>query len=323
MKLQSTGMFAAATIWGTWVLVLSGISLPGYFVTAITSFTGFLALLIYVFATKNQTSFAAIIRNPKLLRLTALVAFLEAVQNALLMVAFMLAISGGGSVFIPIIRSLTGVVAPLAAGVVARKEFSVRYLLYGVVATAGAILIFGAGGLEAGGRISYLALGLVGLSVVVLAIEYIVQRFLALEIVASGQQTTNVVTYQALLASLFLTPLIIYYFSTPAGTVHGLGSQVAFISIFGITHVALALVLRLNALKHMTAQQGVVIGYLEPVTSITLSILFLNESISTGYVIGSLLVLGSAIAAGLRTVKLSTKGPSPHPQITSLAAEPE
>lgn len=296
-------MFGAALIWGTWVLVLSGISLPGYFVTAITSFTGFLGLLAYILFTKGGGSLSKILKNRRLLRLTALVALLEAGQNALLMVAFMLAISGGGSIFIPIIRSLTGVVTPLVAGVLARKEFSARYLLYGVVATAGAVLICSWNGLNVGGRVSYLGLSLVGLSVVLLSVLYIVQRFLALELSSSGQQATGVVTLQTLLASIFLIPLIIYYFATTHHATAGLLPQIAFISIFGITHVALAFVLRLNALRHITAQQGVVIGYLEPVASITLSILFLKEAVSVGYVIGGVLILGSAIAAGLRTAK--------------------
>ncbi len=124
MKLQSKGMYGAAIIWGTWVLVLSGITLPGYFVTAITSFTGFLGLLIYVAITKNAVSFKKVFKHPKLLRLTAIVAFLEAAQNALFMVAFILAVSGGGTIFIPIIRSLTGVVTPLIAALTVKREFS-------------------------------------------------------------------------------------------------------------------------------------------------------------------------------------------------------
>src|SRR3989344_1425708 len=112
MKLQSMGMFLATILWGTWVLVLTGVTLPGYFVTAITSFTGFLGLVVYIFVTKQNKSFLSVTKNRKLFKLIALVAFLEASQNALFMIAFKLAIVGGGSVFIPIIRSFIGIITP-------------------------------------------------------------------------------------------------------------------------------------------------------------------------------------------------------------------
>src|ERR1035437_6816108 len=98
LKIQSGGMFGAAVIWGTWVLILRNVTLPGYFVTIITSFTGFLGLLIYALVTGKKTSLLLILGNKKLLRLIAVVAFLEAAQAALFMVAFQLAILNGGSV---------------------------------------------------------------------------------------------------------------------------------------------------------------------------------------------------------------------------------
>lgn len=301
MKLQSAGMFGAAMIWGTWVLVLSGISLPGYFVTAITSLTGFIGLLVYVLLRRNGKSLRDVIRNTRLLRLIIIVAILEAAQNALFMMAFKLAIVGGGSVFIPIIRSFIGIVTPIIAVIAVKKEFSLRYLLYGVISTIGAIFIFSWKGLEAGQRISYLGLMLVVASVVISGAQYIVQRLMAQEMTKVGQHESNVVTYQALFSGIFLVPLIAYYLSTSASINTLRLVQISYIGIFGLTHVALAFVLRLNALRYITAQQGVIIGYLEQVTSITLSIIFLKEVVSIGYVIGAILILGSAIAAGLHS----------------------
>ncbi len=175
--------------------------------------------------------------------------------------------------------------------------------MYGVIASAGAIIIFSWDGLDLGGRVSYLGLSLVGLSVIISAVQSIVQRFLALEMAATNQPATNIVTYQSLIATIFLVPLIVYYFSTTANATINILPQIMFIGIFGLTHVALAFVLRLNALKYITAQQSVVISYLEPVTSVTLSVLFLREAFNLGYVIGSVLILGAAIAVGLHTVR--------------------
>lgn len=298
-------MYGAAIIWGTWVLVLSNVSLPGYFITAITSLTGFVGLLAYVLWKKSQKSLLTVLKSRKLLKLTALVAFFEAAQNALFMAAFLLAVAGGGSIFIPIIRALIGVVTPMLTALTTKKEFSARYLVYGIIASLGMIIIFSWEGLNPGGRVSYLGLSLVGASVIIAALEMIVIRLQALEMSSQKQPSTSVMTYQTLLAGIFLLPLLIYYFATNEVLPVDIVSQIGFISIFGLTHVALAFILRLKAMRHITASQAVIIGYLEPITSVALSVIFLRESFNLGFVIGGALVLYAAIAAGLRSAKPS------------------
>lgn len=306
IKLQGLGMFGAAVIWGTWVLVLNGVTLPGFFVTAITSFTGFLGLFVFIFLSNKQKLFYSIPKNRSLFKLIALVALLEAFQNALFMGAFTLAIQDGGSVFIPIIRSLIGIVTPIIAILAVKKEYSSRYFIYGAISTMGAIIIFSWGGLNAGERISYLGLGLVFMSVVISAIQNLVQRTMALKMVQAKQDEAAVVTYQSLLSGLFLLPLIIGYlaFNTNFKINNSFVDQLLFIGVFGFTHVALAFILRLKALRQITAQQAVIIGYLEPVTSIALSIIFLYETINFGFVIGGIIILTSAIMSSLtQTIK--------------------
>lgn len=301
IKLRGLGMFAASMIWGTWVLVLKDISLPGFFITITTSFTGFLGLLVFIFATGRKKSFLSIIKIPDLLKLIAGVAFLEAIQNAFYMAALLLAIKDGGSVFIPLIISFKGIVTPIIQILIAKKEFSPRYFLYGAISTIGAVLIFSWNGLNTGGRISYLALFFVIASVVISSFQYIAQRVMALKMVSFRQAETIIITYQTLLSSIFLLPLIIGYLLLHTGILvnSNIPAQLTYIAFFGLTHVALAFILRLNALKHITAQQGVIIGYLEPVTSISLSIIFLKETINIGYIIGSVLILASSLAAAL------------------------
>jgi drug/metabolite transporter (DMT)-like permease len=305
MKLQGAGMFAAAVIWGTWVLVLSNVTLPGFFVTAITSATGFLGLLFVVLIRGQKQSFMDVLSSKTLRKYILVVAFLEAFQNALFMVAFTLAIEGGGSVLIPIIRSFVGIITPLLAIYISKHEkFSSKYLLYGTISTIGAILIFTWGGIQIGNQISFLALGLVVLSVAVMGIQNITMRSMAIQMKEAGQNEMNVITYQAMFSAIFLSPLIAcYLFLNPSVVGVGFAPAVAYIGIFGLTHVALAFVLRLNALKHITAQQAVIIGYLEQVVSISLSILFLGEQLTAGLMIGATLIIGSAMKAGLYSVE--------------------
>ncbi len=299
------GMFSAALIWGTWVLVLTGVTLPGFFVTTITSFTGFLALFIYINVSGKQRSFREVIKSPRLFCFIMGNAFLEAGQNTLFMIALQLAIASGGSVLIPIIRSFIGVITPILAVFISKKEhFHFQYLLCGIVSTIGAIMLFSWGGIEIGQRVSYLGLSLVVISVFISALQYIAQRFMALEMTRANQDEYNVVTYQVAITGIFLLPLVIGYLTF--GYEKSLGnlvSQFSYISIFGLTHVALAFVLRLHSLKYISTQQSVIIAYLEPLTSISLSIVFLGEKVNAGFFIGAILIVGSAFVSTLKSVE--------------------
>ncbi len=299
MNLQAKGAYASAIIWGTWVLVLTGVDLPGYWVTAITSLTGFLALFVYILLIKGTASFRDVLHQPRLLKLILLVAFLEAANNALFMAAMLVAIAGEGSIFVPLIRALTGITTPLLVSILARHEFSVKYLLYGIMATLGIIVLFTWDGLDLSDRLSPLGILLASASVIMWSAQLIIQRFLALETTKQNQTSTNVITYQSLFAGVFLLPLVIYYAGTSDGfSLGAVWPQILFIGIFGITHVAVAFILQLNALKHITAQQAAVINYLEPLTSITLSILVLHETFNIGFIIGATLILTAAVQSG-------------------------
>ena len=299
-------MFLAAGIWGTWVIILKGVTLPGFFVTAITSLTGSLALLIVILLSGKWQDFLQTIKAKSLWRLIIVVAFLAALQNALLMVSFKLAIAGGGSVLIPIIRSLVGVIIPFTVLFFRKGEkFSLQFLFYGALATIGALSIFTWGGINVGRQISYFGLFLAFCSVVALAVQYIFLRRLAVEMAKEGRSSLNVIAFQSFLSFLFLAPLLLGYLLINREIINlNLVRQLLYIGFFGLTHVALAFIFMFKALKYVTAQQSQIIGYLEPLVSVTLSILFLKELITLGYFIGASLILVAAMAASLKTASI-------------------
>jgi drug/metabolite transporter (DMT)-like permease len=81
--------------------------------------------------------------------------------------------------------------------------------------------------------------------------------------------------------------------------------QVAFLAIFGLTHISFGALLRLRSMRHLSAQQTVIIMYLEPMTSVALSILFLGEVVNLSFFVGAGLILISAGAASLQRAKRS------------------
>ncbi len=77
------------------------------------------------------------------------------------------------------------------------------------------------------------------------------------------------------------------------------GINIYAVLIMGVVHSTIAPVLYFHGMKSVTAQRGALIGYLEPVFSIILGVLFLKEIIDLKAAIGGALVLLS----GYMTIK--------------------
>jgi drug/metabolite transporter (DMT)-like permease len=302
------GMFAAAAIWGTWVLILARVTLPGAFVPPITTASGALILLALVWLSGGLPAFRSILRDRAFVRTIARVALLEVIQNTLFIIAFSLAIRDGGSVVIPIIRSLAGVITPLVAAVSAREPFSPRLLLYGAAASAGAVLIFTRGGIALGQNLSYIALALVTISVILRGWYYVEQGGLAREMHRRRLAPIHVLTCHQTISALLLLPVLLTAAAlTPLHEHPDPLGQMLFLAVFGLTHMALASILRLRSMRYLTAQQTIIIMYIEPVTSVLLSILFLGETVTLSFFVGALIILGAAGGASLHARRMSQR----------------
>jgi len=306
-------MFGSATIWGTWVMVLAVISLPGIYVLPITFTSSAIALFIYVLTTARRQSFTHISQYPRFMRLIIWVALLEAVQSSLYLVSYSIAIQDGGSVVIPIIRSLAGIGTPILATFSTNERFSKLYLVYGTLSSLGAILIFSRGGIVAGENLSYVALIMVVVSVVVRSWFYLEQRKIAQEITRHQLDTVSVLTAQLLTSSVMLVIVsVIYATLNPQPITLNVIEQIAFLAIVGLVYTGLPSLLRLFAMKQITAQQSIIIMYFEPFLSVMLSILFLGETVTIGFFIGAGLILFSAGATSLHASQSSTLQAPPY-----------
>ncbi len=298
-------MFGSATIWGTWILIISSVSLPSIYILPITFTSTAIALSVYIILRGHQSSLIRIFQNQKFLRLILWVGFLEVLQSSLYIISYSIAIQDGGSVVIPIIRSLAGIITPLLATMSTNERFSKTYLIYGTLSSFGAILIFSRGGITAGEDLSYLALGMVTTSVIIRGWFYLQQRFVAQEMTKNLYDTTHVLTAQMIIsASILIVISVIYFLVTPAPTIENLPQEFVFLAVFGLTHTGLASMLRLLAMRQITAQQSIIIMYFEPFLSVMLSILFLGETVTIGFFIGAGLILFSAGATSLQSSKI-------------------
>lgn len=75
------------------------------------------------------------------------------------------------------------------------------------------------------------------------------------------------------------------------------------LSILGIVHTGLAYALYFEGIRDVHAQTAAILSYLDPVLSILLSALILREKLDASSIIGSVLILGSALYSELPGVK--------------------
>ena len=297
-------MFGAASIWGTWVLILSSISLPSIYILPIAFMSSSIVMLTYVLSSARRQAFFDIFKNRKFARFLIWVAVMEVTQTSLYLISYSIAIQDGGSVVIPIIRSLAGVLTPILATFSSNERFSKTYLFYGTLSSFGAILIFSRGGIVLGENLSHLALGMVTISVLLRAWFYLEQRKVAQEMVAHQYEATHVLTAHLVISAIILAIVsAIYMIFVPQPQLENVYLQIGFIALLGLTHTAFASLLRLVAMKQITAQQSVIIMYVEPFLAVMLSILFLGETVTLGFVMGAVLILFSAGRASISASK--------------------
>ena len=297
-------MISAATIWGTWVLILASVTLPSIYVLPITFTSSGLALFAYIMASGRRQAFFRMLSNRRFARLLAWVALLEVTQTSLYFISYSIAIQDGASVVIPIIRSLAGILTPLLATISVNERASKTYLVYGTLSSIGTIIMFSRGGITAGEDLSYIALIMVVASLLIRSWFYLEQRKVAQEMVSNGYNATHVLTAHFLIGIVILAFVSFFYtISTPLSPPENLISQIGLLALFGLTHTGLGSLLRLIAMKQITAQQSIIIMYLEPLLAVLLSILFLGETVTLEFLIGAGLILFSAGATSLHSSK--------------------
>ena len=98
-------------------------------------------------------------------------------------------------------------------------------------------------------------------------------------------------------AALVIVPYILLTEGIPA--VHLSASQWAVLLVVGIVHTGIAYAMYFGSMKGLRAQTIAVFSYLDPVIAILLSALILKEVLTFGNILGSVLILGSALYSEL------------------------
>lgn len=110
----------------------------------------------------------------------------------------------------------------------------------------------------------------------------------------SGFETT---VFQLIIASVVLVP---YVYVNEGMNFSGLdGKSVVFILILGIVHTGAAYLLYFGSIKLLSGQKIAIFSYIDPISAVIFSALFLGEGMSMLQMAGGALILGSTLLEGI------------------------
>jgi len=98
-------------------------------------------------------------------------------------------------------------------------------------------------------------------------------------------------------ASLVILPYLLFFGSISFAEMTGIGWGM--LLVVGVVHTGIAYALYFGAIKDVNAQTAAILSYLDPVLSILLSAVILQEKLDIFSIIGAVLILGSALYSEL------------------------
>ena len=94
--------------------------------------------------------------------------------------------------------------------------------------------------------------------------------------------------------------VVLVYVLLTSGLPHPARSDLPYLLVMGLVNTGLAYLLYFSGLQKLPAQSVALISYIDPVSALFFSALFLHESMSALQVLGAVLILGGAIVGELR-----------------------
>lgn len=171
------------------------------------------------------------------------------------------------------------------------EKLTVKKLLCVGLALVGLICVSGIveGGLPAFGEIKGVLLG------VSAAVLYATVMFLNKKLSPIPAYDKTVLQLGS--STLILLPYLLLTGSAAIPEMNGL--QWGLLLVVGILHTGIAYTLYFGSMKDLNAQTVAIFSYLDPVIAIILSALLLKETMTPANIIGSVLILGSALYSEL------------------------
>ena len=109
--------------------------------------------------------------------------------------------------------------------------------------------------------------------------------------------SVDVTVWELLIAGIVL--LIYILFSSDAGQVNWGITDMALVALLGVVHTGFGYAVYYSSVRKIRADTASVLGYIDPVTSVLLSIVLLGESMAPSTAAGAVLILAASFMGGL------------------------
>ncbi|PGS49395.1 DMT family transporter [Bacillus sp. AFS041924] len=178
-----------------------------------------------------------------------------------------------------------------------KEKLSTKKLICIGVAMLGMILIVGSGGLSTSGLKDLIGIGFGLMAAVFYASLMLLNKFIKN---MDGLETTLI---QLATATFLLMPYV--FFTEGIGILEVSDSSILLIFILGIVHTGIGFLLFFLGMQKLNGQSIATLSYLDPITSLLISAVILQEQMTIVQMIGGTLLLGSTFVSEKQSFRSS------------------
>ena len=177
------------------------------------------------------------------------------------------------------------VIVTILSPFVLREKLTGKQIVCVSVSVLGMILVSGVAGGGTQGNPKGIILGLGA-------------AMLYASVVLLNKRITDIPVFEKTIIQLFSAAIVMIPYMAVSGTLHMYDLPVSGILLFlivGIVHTGAAYAMYFGSIERLPARTCALMSYIDPVTAVILSALFLREPMGAAGVIGTILIIGSAL----------------------------
>lgn len=270
----------AMLIWGTIGIFIRGINLSSIEIAFFRAFIGSLVLLLIAIVNKE-------IIDKKLLKQNAVVLSLSGIALGINWAALFQAMKYTTISNATLSYYFAPIFMIIFSAIIFKEKMSMKNIICMIVALLGLFMILKSGDDKSLNNYNHtkgIMLGLFG--AVLYAIIVMLNKFI------KHLSPIQITLSQLLISTIVLLPIV---FRGGMGNIKGIDINTWILIItLGIIHTGFAYLLYFPSLKDVKAQSVAIISYLDPISAILISAIFLKEPMTTMQIFGGVLILSSA-----------------------------
>lgn len=177
------------------------------------------------------------------------------------------------------------VIVTILSPFVLREKLTGKQIVCVSVSVLGMVLVSGAAGGGTPGNPKGIVLGLGA-------------AMLYASVVLLNKRITDIPVFEKTIIQLFSAAIVMIPYMAVSGTLHTYdlpASGILLFLIVGIVHTGAAYAMYFGSIEHLPARTCALMSYIDPVTAVILSALFLREPMGAAGVTGTILIIGSAL----------------------------